>query len=226
MRKETIKQIKGFLDINMQQFVSASTFGNDANIDRLLRSLQKKLLLKKYPYKIVCLDISHFSWKNNSGAISCMLGGFLNKSNYRQFKIDSSIWGDDYASIEFVINSYFALSSKVWKNEDIDLFVIDGGKWQLWIIKQIYETKPKFRKIFENTDFISIWKWQARWRKAKLEGKKEKIYLLTDDFQIHSLNIDYNALEDKLLLKLRDESHRFANRYRKTQWRTVKTAIK
>ena len=226
MKKETIKKIKNILDINMQQLVSSTTFGDDSNIDKLLRSLQKKLLLKKYPYKIVCLDISHFSWQNNSGAISCALWWFLSKSNYRQFKISSSIGGDDYASIEFVISSYFALSSQISKNMDIDLFVIDGGKWQLGIIKQLYDKNPKFKKIFENIDFVSIGKWEARWRKSKLSWKWEKIYLLTDDFQIHSLNIDYNSLEDKFLLKLRDESHRFANKYRKTQWRSLKTTKK
>ncbi len=223
MKKETIKQIKIFLEINMEQLISVSTFGSDINIDRLLRSLQKKLLLKKYPYKIVCLDISHFSWQNNSGAISCMLGGFLSKLNYRQFKIPSSIWGDDYASIDFVLNSYFSLSTHIKKNMDVDLFIIDGGKWQLGIIKQLYDKNSKFKKIFENIDFISIGKWEARERKGKLDWKWEKIYLLTDDLQIHSLNIDYKALEDKLLLKLRDEAHRFANKYRKHQWRTVKT---
>lgn len=226
MKKATINQIKNFLDMNMQQFVSSSTFGSDSNIDKLLLSLQNKLVLKTYPYKIVCLDISHISWRNNSWWLSCMMWWFLTKSQYRQFKIPKEYAWDDYASIKYVINSYFSLSSKEQKNLDVNLFVIDGGKWQLNVITKLYEEFDSFKLIFDKIDFVSIWKWQARERKNKLKGAQEKILSLTDDFQIFEKEVDYQALEDKLLLKLRDEAHRFANRYRKIQWKTIRKTTK
>lgn len=59
MEKQTIKDIKNFLDINLDNFIANHIFTDEKNIDKLLKSLQTRLQLKNYPYKIVCLDISH-----------------------------------------------------------------------------------------------------------------------------------------------------------------------
>ena len=61
MRKETIKEIENFLDLNLENFIANHIFKDEKNIDEILKNIQKKFDLKNYPYKIVCLDISHTS---------------------------------------------------------------------------------------------------------------------------------------------------------------------
>lgn len=198
MKKETIKKIEEFLDLNLDEFISKHIFSNEKNIDEILKKIQNKFDLKNYPYKIVCLDISHINGKNPVGGLSAMLGGFLTKKEYRQFKIPKELGGDDYESLLFCINKYF-------KNNTTDLFILDGWKWQLNIVNKLD------KNILKKVDFISIGKWKARKRKGKISWDKE-IFFLPNEKEI---KVNYNNFEDKLLIKLRDESHRFANRYRK-----------
>jgi len=61
MKKQTIQDIKQFLDLNLDNSISNHIFKDEKNVDELLKSIQDKFQLKNYPYKIVCLDISHTS---------------------------------------------------------------------------------------------------------------------------------------------------------------------
>jgi excinuclease UvrABC nuclease subunit len=115
----------------------------------------------------------------------------------------------------------FKLTDSNYKLEDLnlpDLFIIDGWKWQLWIVLQLSKEYPKMKQILEKVDFISIWKWQSRTRKWKISGAEEKIYKLEKQHIIKEINI--SKLPDewyKILTKARDEAHRFANKYREKQ---------
>jgi excinuclease UvrABC nuclease subunit len=87
----------------------------------------------------------------------------------------------------------------------------------LWVIKKIYKKNSEFKKLFDQIDFVSLWKWQAR-KKSNI-GKKnisEKLYYFDEKFNIKSQNLKYDQI-DKILLTARDEAHRFANVYRKKQ---------
>jgi len=200
MKQSTIEEIEKFLDLNLDGFIANHIFKDEKNIDDLLKLIQKKFNLKNYPYKIVCLDISHINGKYPSGWLSAMKWAILSKKDYRQFKIDSSLWGNDYDSLKYCIYKYF-------ENNTCDLFILDGWKWQLNIINDLDND------ILEKVDFISIWKWKARKRKWKLEWNNEVFFLQN----WKEIEVDYNKMEDKLLIKLRDEAHRFANRYRRIQ---------
>ena len=204
MKKTTINEIEKFLDLNLDAFIANHIFKDEKNIDEILKNIQNKFNLKNYPYKIVCLDISHTSWKNPSGGLSAMKWAILSKKDYRQFKIPDSLWWNDYDSLKYCIYKYF-------QNNTCDLFILDGWKWQLNIINDLDND------ILEKVDFISIWKWKARKRKWKLEWNNE-IFFLTNWKEIE---VDYKKIEDKLLLKLRDESHRFSNKYRKKQEKII-----
>ena len=199
MKKETIENIKNFLDLNLDNFIANHIFKDEKNVDELLKSIQKKFSLKNYPYKIVCLDISHINWKNPSWWLSAMIWWMINKKHFRQFKIPEEIWWNDYESLKYCIIKYF-------KNNHTDLFIIDGGEWQLNIIDDLPND------IVLKVDFMSIWKWKARKRAWKIAWKNEIFYTKTKQ-----IPVDYNSFEDKLLLKLRDYSHNFSNRYRKKQ---------
>lgn len=197
MKKDTKKEIEKFLDLNLDNFIANHIFKEEKNIDDLLKWIQQKLSLKNFPYKIVCLDISHSSWKNPVWWLSALLWWISSKKNFRKFKIPKELWWNDYESLKYCILKYS-------KNNETDLFVLDWWKWQLNIINDLPSD------IVLKTDFISIWKWKARERKWKNEWLKEKIFTYDK-----TLNINYWNFEDRILLKLRDEAHNFANKYRK-----------
>ena len=203
MNKSTIKEIENFLDLNLEAFISQHVFKDEKNIDEVLKNIQKKFNLKNFPYKIVCLDISHTNGKNPSWWLSAMKWAILSKKDYRQFKIPSTLWWNDYDSLTYCLLKYF-------ENNHTDLVILDGGKGQLNIIEKLPND------IVLKTDFISIWKWKARSRKWKLAGKEEVFYTFEKE-----IPVNYDSFEDKLLLKLRDEAHRFSNRYRKKQEKII-----
>lgn len=181
-------------------------------INQLLIILKERYNFKNFPLIVECLDISHLWWWWTSWWISQMNSWILNKKNYRHYKIKNKNI-DDYQSLKEVIFRRFKLNL----DEEIfcpDVFILDWWKWQLWIIKEIYFENEKFKNLFEKIQFISIWKWSARKAGWKLKWEKEKIYFFNNNFEIEYKEMIYDE-SDLLLIKLRDEAHRFSNRLRK-----------
>lgn len=134
--------------------------------------------------------------------------------------------GDDYAALSELIERRI----QTWTLPD--LLVLDWGKGQLGIIKKL-RMKNELRKKLDAIDIISLGKGEAR-KKSNI-GKathrrgddssrlglsdnkiSETIYYFDDKGKIQSQDLLYDEV-DKLLLKARDEAHRFANAYRKKQ---------
>ncbi len=127
---------------------------------------------------------------------------------------------DDYASIKELITRRF-------KTKDFlpNLFIIDWWKWQLWIIKKLYDEDKNFQKLFTQIDFVSLWKWQARkkskiWQTSKGNKVWEKIYYFDKDFKIKNISLIYDQT-DKILVNIRNEAHRFSNAYRENQMNKI-----
>ena len=91
-------------------------------------------------------------------------------------------------------------------------------------MKKLYDEEPAFRTIFEKVDFVSLGKGEARKKSAigklsnrnALEMVGERIYRFDENWNIIEIPLNYDQA-DKLLIKLRDEAHRFSNAYRKQQ---------
>lgn len=233
-QSKSIKKIKKStfdeLDILMENFVEStiisSSFEKENLMNELLKNLQQKYWLNNFPYKIECIDISHLSGSRISWWLSCLNWWIPYKKWYRQYKIKSlikksSTYNDDYESIKELITRRFNLNKNMWlknkENEDFpELFIIDWGKWQLWVLKEIINEFPKFKEIFNKIDFGSIWKWKARKTAWKIIWEKEKFFLLNKNLEIIETEFNYDDT-DKLLIKIRDEAHRFSNKYRKKQ---------
>ena len=153
--------------------------------------LQGKLGLEKLPKVIEFFDVSTLQGKYNAGAMIQMNNGRFNKNEYRKFKIRWSDAQDDTAMIyEIVLRRYYRLVKE--KSKMPDLIVIDGGKGQLnAALKSLKELKLD----------INI---------CSLAKREEKIYLPNKE---QPLKLDKKLAGLKLLIKGRDEVHRFVIKY-------------
>ncbi len=220
LKKSEEQEIKAFLDRIFESFLISTSFEKENLLNDLLSTIQKRYKLKNFPYRMELLDISHLSGWRASGGISCLLWWIPYPKGYRRYKISSEIkQQDDYSALKEVLIRRFLWETKT----DLpDLFVLDWWKWQLGIIRDLLQEQPDFQKIFDQVAFVSLWKWEAR--KQSRIGKKnsskkqisEKIWSFTAQLTIKKTPLIYDDA-DKILVKLRNEAHRFANSYRKKQ---------
>ena len=223
IRSSDRKQINDLMIKFLDSYIASTTFDIEDNLTQdLLNELQKRYFFTSFPYQIECIDISHLSGSYISGWLSCMREGLLYKPWYRNYKIkilENSKWNysNDFLSLQEIIVRRFWLKEKNKNNIELpNVFILDWWKWQLNTILELYKIFPNFKNIMENTSFISLWKGKARKESAKSQWETETIYYFDKELNIKELPLIYDTV-DLLLTKLRDESHRFANKYRKTR---------
>ena len=210
--EEDIKTIYGQINNFVDSHILSSVYKKDNIMWDLLATLQRRYNLTKYPYNIECLDISHLSGGRASWAISSTQWWLPYKKWYRQYKIKVAP-GDDFASIKEVLIRRFDSRKTDKYNYLPDLFVIDWWLWQLNVAKKLLS---EYIYIYQNVQFVALWKWTARKSSSKNFGAKETLYILDSDEQIRKIELVYDDT-DRIMTKIRDEAHRFSNRYRKKQ---------
>jgi len=140
--------------------------------------------------RIECFDISNFSGKNSVGSMVVFENGESKKSLYRRFKILNTIGKpSDYRAIFEVIKRRF--KHQEWNYPD--LIIVDGGK------PQVSAASLALSKYNINIPIIGLAK------------KNEEI--ITENFTIIKINKSSKALH--LIMRIRDEAHRFAIAYHK-----------
>lgn len=170
-----------------------------------LESLQKVFELASLPERIECFDISHTQGEATIG--SCVVFGAEGplKEYYRRYNIENITPGDDYAAMRK------ALYKRYTKRERLpDLILIDGGKGQLKIAKEVMLDLE-----LDHIALVGVAKGPDR--KAGLE----KI-LFNNKF----LQLEPDSLALLLIQQIRDEAHRFAimgHRAKRSKQRTVST---
>jgi len=159
----------------------------EMGVDPALLNLKEILNLKTLPRVIEFFDISNFQGTDNVGAMIQLRDAKFDKSNYRKFKIKYKEGADDFASLyEVVLRRYF-------KEKLPDLVVIDGGRGQLnAALKAFHDLK------ISKVNVCSL---------AKAE---EEIYLPHLE---KPLDLDEKLAGMKLLIRGRDEVHRFVIKY-------------
>ncbi len=219
-KKTEEQEIKNFIDRCFASFVVSTSFEEENLLNDLLSSLQIRYGLKNFPYRMELLDISHLSGWRASGGISCLLWWIPYFKWYRKYKISSKVkQQDDYSALKEVLIRRF-LNDK--ESTLPDVFILDWGKGQLNVVKELLKEEPKFQEIFNQVVFISLGKWEARKQSligstsSKNQQISEKIWSFEASLIIKEKNLIYDDA-DKLLIKLRNEAHRFANAYRKKQ---------
>ncbi|PYJ97527.1 MAG: excinuclease ABC subunit C [Verrucomicrobia bacterium] len=168
--------------------------------DRDLAELARELNLSAPPQRIEGFDISNISDTFAVASMVSFKNGRPDRANYRRFKMKTVVGQDDFACMaETIRRRYTRLKSETesgqggkWSNVP-DLILIDGGKGQL------SAACAELEKL--GLSHIRI---------IGLAKEFEEIYR-TEEKEALRLRHDSGAL--KLLQRVRDESHRFANTY-------------
>lgn len=171
----------------------------DISKDNGLTRLAEILSLELPPRRIEGFDISHMSGTDNAASMVVFTSGVPDKSQYRKFKMRTA-GNNDFAHMNEAISR--RLSEKNIKQWGLpNLFLIDGGKGQ---VGAAYEA---MNKCGHRIPMIGLAKRYEEIILPVVEEETGKI----KDFQVIVLNHNDDAL--KLLMRIRDESHRFAVSY-------------
>ncbi len=194
------KQLTDMAELNalehLETAVDKIKHKNDMTISAC-KSLQQKLNLKNYPKRMECYDISNISGVDKVGSMVVFIDGEPEFDSYRRFKIKTVEGADDYKSHqEMMARRLERLSAGDEKFPKPDLIVIDGGKGQLSAIGEVFE---KFN--ITDIDLIS------------LAEREEEIFVPN---QSQSIVLDRRDYCLKMLIRLRDEAHRFAINYHRS----------
>lgn len=163
--------------------------------DQALNGLSELLGLTGPPQRIEGYDISHLQGQNNVASMVVFLNGLPAKTEYRKFKMRKG-GNDDFAHIHETINRRFSPRNAArWPKPD--LMLIDGGKGQLSsALKALAETGIEIPVV-------------------GLAKRREKI-VQSKDGMFSEIELDKDSHIRKLLIRIRDESHRFALSYQTT----------
>ena len=177
-----------------EQNASARLASKKTQMQRF-ESLRETLALDDIPQRLECFDISHSS--GEATVASCVVfdtNGPL-KSDYRKFNIEDITAGDDYAAMAQAVRRRFTrLMAGEAKLPDI--LVIDGGKGQLGIVRDILNELGVVGVML-----LGIAKGTTR------KPGFETLILADQDYRIIA-KPQLSALH--LLQQIRDEAHRFA----------------
>lgn len=152
-----------------------------------LETTLKPYLNFNHIHRIECYDISQMGTNYFVGSMVVWQNGDIDNSQYKKFKIRSKATPDDQYMIKEVI--YRRLQHPEWGTPD--LIIVDGGKPQVSAISSI-------------TDIALI----------GLAKRIETIVIKSSDSWVE-INLPARSEALLLLERLRNEAHRFANRYRK-----------
>ena len=143
--------------------------------------------------RIEAYDISHIAGDYMVASMVVAVGGKLDKSKYRKFKIKSVGDIDDVGAMREVL----ARRANHFKDWGVpDLIILDGGKGHLNMAIDLWQ------KLDIKIPIVAVAKGPTR---KKLDIYRTKLF-----------PADEKLLEDKILIEnLREEAHRFAINYHK-----------
>ncbi len=178
------------------------TLQTELEVERDLGRLASRLHLPAPPGRMECYDISHLQGKDPVASMVVFTGGRPTKKSYRQFHLQTVVPGDDYGALREVITRRLARASEQgW--ELPDLMVIDGGRGQLHAVMQVLAEKGCDPRVH----VVALAKMHGA------DGPPERVFLPNVK---DPLPVPGSGRELFLLVRMRDEAHRFA---RKAQYR-------
>ncbi len=145
--------------------------------------------VKRPVFRIEAFDISHTAGEEVVASLVCFENGLPKKAHYRRFKMKVDT-NDDFAAMAEVVGRRFGGSQR--RELPLpDLVLIDGGRGQLnWAVKAANDV---------GFDMPAV----------GLAKREEELYLRSG----RVLDLDEGDEALKLLMRVRDEAHRFAVTY-------------
>ncbi len=184
----------------------ASRRDNENTRERMLEDLRAKLHLRNTPKRIECYDISNLQGTMVVGSQVTFDEGEPRKDLYRRYRIKGFEGQDDFASMYEVLKR--RLERAVRENEFPDLWVIDGGKGQLNVACAVLREFG----LNEQVDVVSLAKQHVFGdRRAREVTKSEERVFLPN--RKDPIVLPKNSTALFLLVRIRDEAHRFAITY-------------
>ncbi len=166
-------------------------FGGYKSIN-VQENIRQKLNLPHLPRVIDAVDVSNISGTSAVGSVVRFKDGAPLKNYYRRFRIKKQNFIDDYRMMaEVVIRRYRNVTEK----DAPDLIILDGGKGHLNRIDEVLKDNL-------NLDFPLI---------AYAKGKD----VLYSKYKRAGSYFADGSAEKNILIRIRDEAHRFAVGYHK-----------
>jgi len=176
---------------------------------RSLTELANALELPELPQRIECYDVSNIAGSNPTSSMVVFVGGRARKSDYRRFKIQYDQGPNDFAMMQETLRRRLrylrartdgelsqeaaALMRREKFNQKPDLLLIDGGKGQLSAVQEVLDEMDMTGILAAGLAKEHEWLY--------LPGQSEPIVLAPNSAALH------------LVMRIRDEAHRFAVTY-------------
>lgn len=167
-----------------------------------LATLARHLGLAAPPRRIEGYDLSHTSGHEPVAAMAVLTDGVPDKDAYRHFAVKDAAGGDDYAGMAEVLRRRFAQGSALGALPD--LVLIDGGAGQVAAAVEAVralgvEPPPTVGLAKARRAAGGAWSDE----RVVVPGRDEPLALAQDDPGL------------RVLVRVRDEAHRFAGRYQR-----------
>jgi excinuclease ABC subunit C len=207
-RAEYLRLVRKNAEQNLKAFLVHQEVQESAQA-RALTELADALELPAPPHRIECYDISNIQGTNPVASMVVFVEGRAKKSDYRKFKIQYDKGPNDFAMMQETLRRRLRylrhetddtlnktekeLAKKEKFNKKPDLLLIDGGKGQLGAVVEVIDE-------FDMTGIpVAGLAKEHEW--LYVPGNPDPIVLAPNSPGLH------------LIMRIRDEAHRFAVTY-------------
>ena len=172
----------------------------------LLTELAEKLHLSRTPRRIECYDISNIQGEMAVGSRVVFVDGKADRSLYRRYRIKGVLQSDDFAMMREVLSRRFKAEST---EETPDLIVVDGGLGQLGVLNAVLD-----ELAVSGVEAAGLAKSRTvrDMESEEISRSDERVFR---PGRKNPITLRQSSAPLLLLVRIRDEAHRFAVTYHK-----------